>query len=298
MLESIDFRSWKNCSLIRKFRRSWNVWIEHYLPNSNGRVSEVSFRGQFQRSVSASHLCNLFWAFQSCLSHLKNHEVVHSEERPFKCEICDKGFRRKYDKNRHVALVHIQKIDKSPDQTHSQQPEYSIPPSQVERLSANQQPALGIQSEFSLQTYLNQIIQSTAKQEPIDDDHDANQMEPESSITSAASSTSSSSPPKISFKVEISRDDDGHVMDTDIPQTHKIEKQFYCSQCPKSFPYLSHLRKHQVIHFDEKPFNCDICNKSFRRWDYFYRVHEIKMFLDKMFLSDTRKLYITLKTIN
>ena len=93
--------------------------------------------------------------------------------------------------------------------------------------------------------------------------------------------------------------DDGHVMDTDIPQTHKIEKQFYCSQCPKSFPYLSHLRKHQVIHFDEKPFNCDICNKSFRRWDYFYRAHEIRVIsLDKMFLSDTRKLYITLKTIN
>ena len=247
----------------------------------------------------ASQLENLIWAFRSCLSHLKNHEVVHSEERPFKCEICDKGFRRKYDKNRHVALVHIQKIDKSPNQTHSQLPEYSIPPSQVERLSANQQPALGIQSEFSLQTYLNQIIQSTAKQEPIDDEHDAHQMEPESSITSAASSTSSSSPPKISFKVEISRDDDGHVMDTDIPQTHKIEKQFYCSQCPKSFPYLSHLRKHQVIHFDEKPFNCDICNKSFRRWDYFYRAHEIRVIsLDKMFLSDTRKLYITLKTIN
>ena len=163
------------------------------------------------------------------------------------------------------------KIDKSPNQTHSQLTEYSTPPSHLERLSANQQPAMGIQSEFSLQTYLNQIIQSTAKQEPINDDNDVHQMEPESSITSAASSTSSSSPPKISFKVEISRDDEisrDHVMDTDIPQTHKIEKQFYCSQCPKSFPYLSHLRKHQVIHFDEKPFNCDICNKSFRRWDF------------------------------
>ena len=66
----------------------------------------------------------------SCASHLRNHEVVHSEERPFKCEFCDKArvlfwfkelstyrdfdqkntlekaFRRKYDKNRHVALVH------------------------------------------------------------------------------------------------------------------------------------------------------------------------------------------------
>ena len=196
---------------------------------------------------------------------MKNHEVVHSEERPFKCEICDKGFRRKYDKNRHVALVHIQKIDKSPN---SQLPVNSIIPSNqpdAERSSpANQQPAFS-GSEFSLQTYLNQIMQNTAKIEPADDESDAHQMEPESSIASAASSTSSTSPPKISFKVEISRDDGHVVMDTDIPQTHKIEKQFYCSQCPKSFPYLSHLRKHQVIHFDEKPFNCDICNKSFRR---------------------------------
>ena len=208
---------------------------------------------------------------------MKNHEVVHSEERPFKCEICDKGFRRKYDKNRHVALVHIQKIDKSPNQIPVN--EYStIPPNQAERSSANQQPALG--SEFSLQTYLNQIMQNTPKIEPVDDanESDVHQMEPESSITSAASSTSSTSPPKISFKVEISRDDGHVVMDTDIPQQHKIEKQFYCSQCPKSFPYLSHLRKHQVIHFDEKPFNCDICNKSFRRYEFsFYRGTEIRV---------------------
>ena len=42
----------------------------------------------------------------SCLSHLRNHEVVHSEERPFQCIHCDKAFRRKYDMNRHIALVH------------------------------------------------------------------------------------------------------------------------------------------------------------------------------------------------
>ena len=44
--------------------------------------------------------------FASILPLLK---VVHSEDRPFRCEVCDKGFRRKYDKNRHVALVHVQK---------------------------------------------------------------------------------------------------------------------------------------------------------------------------------------------
>ena len=38
----------------------------------------------------------------ACHSQVKNHEIVHSEEKPFVCEICNRGFRRKYDKNRHV----------------------------------------------------------------------------------------------------------------------------------------------------------------------------------------------------
>ena len=31
----------------------------------------------------------------SCQSQMKNHEVVHSDEKPFVCEVCNRGFRRK-----------------------------------------------------------------------------------------------------------------------------------------------------------------------------------------------------------
>ena len=57
----------------------------------------------------------------ACHSQVKNHEIVHSEEKPFVCEVCNRGFRRKYDKNRHVQegfelatfFSHIQQSQKS-----------------------------------------------------------------------------------------------------------------------------------------------------------------------------------------
>ena len=56
---------------------------------------------------------------------MKKHEIVHSDEKPFKCTFCEKYFRRKYDCTRHMkgniviyvlglsnitTVVHVQKI--------------------------------------------------------------------------------------------------------------------------------------------------------------------------------------------
>ena len=39
-------------------------------------------------------------------SHLKEHRVVHSEERPFKCSQCDWSFKRKCVLTEHIRMVH------------------------------------------------------------------------------------------------------------------------------------------------------------------------------------------------
>ncbi|KNC98124.1 uncharacterized protein SPPG_06532 [Spizellomyces punctatus DAOM BR117] len=40
--------------------------------------------------------------------NLQSHELVHSNLRPFKCELCNRTFRRKFDQRRHMQSVHME----------------------------------------------------------------------------------------------------------------------------------------------------------------------------------------------
>ena len=45
-------------------------------------------------------------------SKLNIHKLSHSDERPIKCEHCDKGFKDKYGLQNHLKMVHL---DQCPD---------------------------------------------------------------------------------------------------------------------------------------------------------------------------------------
>ena len=45
----------------------------------------------------------------------------------------------------------------------------------------------------------------------------------------------------------------------------KPKDGYECETCGKSFSCPSHLKRHTIMHTDEKPFTCDYCPKEFRR---------------------------------
>ena len=55
-----------------------------------------------QRNSRGEYPCNFCEKVFPCYSHMKKHEIVHSDQKPFKCDFCDKYFRRKYDCTRHM----------------------------------------------------------------------------------------------------------------------------------------------------------------------------------------------------
>uniref|UniRef100_A0A3Q2XBX4 Zinc finger and BTB domain containing 41 n=1 Tax=Hippocampus comes TaxID=109280 RepID=A0A3Q2XBX4_HIPCM len=50
-------------------------------------------------------------------------------------------------------------------------------------------------------------------------------------------------------------------------KTHSGEKPFTCPECHQTFRIKKTLTKHMVIHSDVRPFNCQQCNAAFKRKD-------------------------------
>lgn len=51
------------------------------------------------------------------------------------------------------------------------------------------------------------------------------------------------------------------------------ERKFKCYICPKAFHDKRHLKRHQVMHQQDKTFLCEICNKAFLTKVYLDRHH-------------------------
>ncbi|XP_037550660.1 zinc finger protein 408 [Nematolebias whitei] len=52
------------------------------------------------------------------------------------------------------------------------------------------------------------------------------------------------------------------------------ERRYRCSSCDKKFYQISHLKKHQFSHTDEKPFTCQDCGKNYTSAESF-RAHQM-----------------------
>lgn len=58
-------------------------------------------------------------------------------------------------------------------------------------------------------------------------------------------------------------------------QPEARERRYRCSSCDKKFYQISHLKKHQFSHTDEKPFTCQDCGKNYTSAESF-RAHQVQ----------------------
>ena len=66
----------------------------------------------YQGLLPVEHKCNFCEKVFSYYSKMKEHEIVHSNERPFKCDFCEKLFKRKETCSSHMERVHSQHMMK------------------------------------------------------------------------------------------------------------------------------------------------------------------------------------------
>ncbi|XP_065365344.1 zinc finger protein 808-like [Calliphora vicina] len=62
-----------------------------------------------------------------------------------------------------------------------------------------------------------------------------------------------------------------------------LQKRFVCEHCLKSFDRMTDLRRHVLIHTDERPFSCNVCHKSFKQ------INNLKRHKETMHANDKFK---------
>ncbi|KAK7491479.1 hypothetical protein BaRGS_00017308 [Batillaria attramentaria] len=111
-----DHHYLSNSSIMSAITRCESGDVEQYLPETSSardeedsRPDDLPFMFQYPGSeddtgkVYCCHICNFKTAFKNSLV---NHQAVHSDARPWICEICDYAAKRKQDLKKHLQTMH------------------------------------------------------------------------------------------------------------------------------------------------------------------------------------------------
>ena len=192
------------------------------------------------------NICNKRFATSS---HLKGHQLTHTDDKPFNCDICDKRFKRSYALKRH-QLIHT-----------------------------GDKPFIcnicGKRCGQSYNLKRHQLTHTGDKPYTCDI---CNKRFTESSNLKGHQLIHTGYKPFSCNLCNKRFKTNSHLKTHQL--THTGDKPFLCNICGKRFGQISNLNNHQLTHNDEKLFICNICEKRFKQ-RFSLKRHQLRHTSDK-----------------
>ena len=199
---------------------------------------------QARQSKDKNHICKVCGKECKTLTRLKNHEIIHTGEKPFEREVCGKRFNQKFNLKTH-GRIHANKTPKFKSSLckicGKKSKTYQIHEIH-ERIHFIQKKNLSNEKQFECKTCGTsfKLKKHLKKHERIHTNENP-------------------------FTCKLcGKDFNRSAYLRTHEKIHAYDKKYKCETCVKYFRTNEQLRSHHRIHNGLKRYQCEICKKDFR----------------------------------
>uniref|UniRef100_A0A9J8A4Q4 Zinc finger protein 770 n=1 Tax=Cyprinus carpio carpio TaxID=630221 RepID=A0A9J8A4Q4_CYPCA len=240
-------------------------------------------------------------------SELKRHCLIHTNRRPFQCSICCRAFRERSHLKVHIR-THTNPVKRRTRSLHSYKDD-SVPCNRASKSKLKPSPKQLTAQDDTKSTYKemstvhqdqNMVTENMASQKICGDCSDSGVHLPASFLNEGGwahhtelSSAYSSNHSEGQWMEEIQESEEEQeasvttqTEDNDVnskvlqsKNSNGSKRVYDCPVCHKGFGAPSELKRHCLIHTNQRPFQCSICCRAFRERSHLkvhFRTHNIE----------------------